>query len=569
MASSPTQIPRYVTYALFCQTVQMFMSYDGGATPASIDEIQSSSGIIWTQAELGLLGSLDKFGMTMSSVLWGVALQYSPAKPLLLLGLGLNAVSTLAFGRARAKHAMFAAKLLMGVTQGLQCVWSTCWTLARAPARMRTLWLGLGAVCAGVGNGLGTAVAGFSTSEGMPYAFAWELEAGVLGVLWLLMLACPAGIFAIGLKADDQDGERDEEDEGGSKRPGSSRSETGKRRQSSRWRKSMARMRKHWEFSVEYGDGPEAPVLVEPSSVKSEPTYGEDFSAQLPLLRIHTASSFSPSDPGSPASVETYSLGQQIRTLAGSPLYIWTALAIASVMFVMSGVQFLWVRVYIHGWGIDKNWAVTSCLVCNGVGGALGVAIGPRVIDRCGGFADQRGRWRSLKFIACMLAICVCGGATNIAVLVAKCHAGTLGTGGLSSTLLWASWGAHLMIFVGFNASLAGLTGINVGSLSVPVRSFGSGCTVSVQNLLGYALGPLLPGAIMDHLRVGRQSIDDPELLCWGFGSVQFGTLLALGWVLAAMAGVRPKGTWQTESGLREAAAGTLGGSASSPLLSS
>lgn len=66
--------PPVLVMLVFCQTVQMFMSYDGGATPACLDEISRSAGS-WSQAELGLLGSLDKFGMTLSSVLWGRVLQ--------------------------------------------------------------------------------------------------------------------------------------------------------------------------------------------------------------------------------------------------------------------------------------------------------------------------------------------------------------------------------------------------------------------------------------------------------------------------------------------------------------
>lgn len=519
------QISRYLIYGFFCQTVQMFMSYDGGATPASIDQIQSSSGLHWSEAELGLLGSLDKLGMTVSSVIWGVALQLTPAKPLLMLGLGLNALGTLAFGTIKDKRVMYGAKFLMGITQGLQCVWSTCWTLARAPTRMRTTWLGLGAICAGLGNGIGTAVAGFGTSEGLPYAFAWQFEAAVLGSLWVAMVVCPAASFSLDRTADEEENEKEKAKEFEEKT-----------RSTSSWRRGLEKMRKHWDITIE-NDGEEP-------TTPAGPQYGEDFVAQLPLVRIHTASSWDDLSAALGTPTETYSLRQQVSSLARSPLYLWTALAIASVMFVMSGVQFLWVRIYMQSWGITKSNAVTGFLLCNGVGGAIGVAVGPRVIDRCGGFADAQGRWRSLQFIVCMMLCSVLGGITNIGVLAAKCAGGALGSSESSLVLLWISWAAHLLIFVGFNASLAGLTGINVGSLSVPARSFGSGCTVSIQNLLGYALGPLLPGAIMDELRAhSSRPIGSAELLCLGFGSVQLGTFVALGCSLAALFVVRPQRT--------------------------
>ena len=51
--------------------VQMFMSYDGGATPASLDTLQADMGNSWTSSEFGLLGSMDKIGMTACSMIWG------------------------------------------------------------------------------------------------------------------------------------------------------------------------------------------------------------------------------------------------------------------------------------------------------------------------------------------------------------------------------------------------------------------------------------------------------------------------------------------------------------------
>merc|ERR1711915_973875 len=89
------------------------------------------------------------------------------------------------------------------------------------------------------------------------------------------------------------------------------------------------------------------------------------------------------------------------------------------------------------------------------------------------------------------------------------------------------------------------------------LRSFGSGCTVSIQNLMGYALGSLLPGAIMDHIRLMQKArgltVSDPTLLSFGFGSVQFGTLAVLLCSVGALHSVR---AGLTEANLREAAKG-------------
>ncbi|CAE8592286.1 unnamed protein product, partial [Polarella glacialis] len=100
---------RTLIFALICQGVQAFMSYDGGATPASLDTIQAEMDNSWTAAEFGLLGSMDKIGMTATSIIWGRCLQLCPPKLLLSVALFMNACATAAFGLLRHKGVMYAA----------------------------------------------------------------------------------------------------------------------------------------------------------------------------------------------------------------------------------------------------------------------------------------------------------------------------------------------------------------------------------------------------------------------------------------------------------------------------
>jgi MFS family permease len=177
-----------VVWIMLCQLVTVFMAYDGGATPACIDSIAKTPGMTWTAAELGLLGSLDKFGITMSSVFWGRALQLAPPKYLLIVGLAINLSSTYVYGNVPIKMVMFAAKVMMGITQALFCIWGTCWVLSHAPASSRTCWLGAGAFAAGIGNGIGTGIAGFTTAAGMSYSVTYKVQSGVLFLLWLFLV---------------------------------------------------------------------------------------------------------------------------------------------------------------------------------------------------------------------------------------------------------------------------------------------------------------------------------------------------------------------------------------------
>lgn len=539
------RLPRCLILAIFCQMVQMFMSYDGGATPACLDKIQNS-GVYWSQAELGLLGSLDKFGMTISSVLWGRALQLLPAKICLVMGLGVNAASTFAFGNVRVKGAMFLAKFLMGMTQGLQCVWSTCWVLNHAPINSRTVWLGLGAISAGVGNGIGTAVAGFGTSQGLPYAFAWQVEAAALGVLWLLLVLCPGESLAIEMTEMDHVGEvktvsgtinespvaLDERHEV----PDTPLSGSLPARFSggSAFDEALFHFQKERSLSGSLDNYPQE--SRQHNIIRTAECYGE-----VCFRRTRATTNFA---YDTAVVVQTDAV-LQLRELAQNRLYMWTALVLSSIMFVTSGIQFMWVRLFMDAWGIGKSLAVSGLLLSTGLGGALGVLLGPRAIDRCGGFMDCEGRCKSLMFIACMMSASMCGALVGIAVLCAKWHFGSYGhTSGYNDPLLMIIWGAIFVIFAGFNASLAGVTGINIGAVSTNMRSVGSGCTVSVQNLLGYSMGPLLPGFVMDGLAPHvRWSAADPSgssrLLSCGLVCVLTGVAAALGCSLAALAAAR------------------------------
>mmetsp|Transcript_43976 Transcript_43976/g.116253 ORF Transcript_43976/g.116253 Transcript_43976/m.116253 type:complete len:556 (-) Transcript_43976:92-1759(-) len=543
-------LPRWLILIVFCQLVQVFMSYDGGATPASIDKIQNS-GIPWTQAELGLLGSLDKFGMTISSVLWGKLLQTVPAKVLLVMGLALNSASTLAFGDIEMKESMYAAKLLMGITQGLQCVWSTCWVLTRAPSEFRTVWLGLGAVSAGVGNGIGTAVAGFGTSQGLPYAFAWRVESAALGVLWLLLVLCPSEALAIDQRELDvadaspvgNDLDNEDTPQSNVQRCGLSGG--------SAFEEALFEFQKMRSLSGSF-------LSVHSESRRENVIRSADAFCEVSFCRTRAKTNYALDVA---VVVEADGVLEQLGQLGRNKLYVWTVLALSAVMFVTSGIQFLWVRLFMQAWGIGKGVTITGFLVTSGLGGAAGVAIGPRAIDRCGGFMSNEGRIGSLHFIVGVMGAASCGAIISIGVLFLKWTTDSLGAP--SSThymLLYAIWGALFVLFAGFNAALAGLTGINISAVSPPMRSLGSGCTVSVQNLLGYAMGPLLPGLIMDFLSsegpqppVGAPSgADDPRsrVLCCGMAFVLLGALAALWSCLAAWAVAKraPQGKANTQA---------------------
>lgn len=176
--------------------VQAFMSFSGGATPASLPAIQAACPGL-TGIELGLLGSLDKIGQVVASPFWGRALQRCPTKVLLIVGLFLNAGFSAQFGFVSSKWAMFIAKFMQGCTESQQIVWGNLWTTYRAPAHLLSTWMNMGGVAAGAGTAVGQAVAGYGIQGGMPYCFAYAVQAGCLLLLWVALVCTPNHLLAL------------------------------------------------------------------------------------------------------------------------------------------------------------------------------------------------------------------------------------------------------------------------------------------------------------------------------------------------------------------------------------
>jgi len=404
-----------------------------------------------------------------------------PAKALLVFGLGLNAGCTLVFGLLPVQLSMYSCKVLMGVTQALQGVFGVCWVLLWAPEGVKTLWMGFGAAAAGLGNGLGMAIAGFGTAQGLPYSFAYVFEFSVLAGLWALLLAAPG--WRLGISADPPD-----------------RNAAG----------GSMELQTPAEASADSGAVAQGAAAVQVGDTRAVDA-----------------------GPGEPSGPPLRPPTGQLSALARDGLYVWTGLSLASIFFVLSGVQFLWVQVFDEAFGIDKNVAVSAFLAATGVGGLFGVAVGPVVVDRAGGLDAPAGRASSLRAIAAMLCLGVLGSGLSLSGLLWRAVR-LSGPAPVGSIAL--AWGGCLLVFACLNSAVAGLTGLNVTAVDPSLRSLASGCTICVQNLVGYAMGPLLSGAAMDLIMdlAGVLGLDkssakrgDQRALLFGLGFVLIGALAA------------------------------------------
>lgn len=93
--AAPEEVPPWLCFLAFTFLPQVLMSMDGGSMSATVDCMRDLG---FSQVELSAMGCVAPAGMTVSSVLWGRALQLVPAKLLVTAGLGVAGISALVFG---------------------------------------------------------------------------------------------------------------------------------------------------------------------------------------------------------------------------------------------------------------------------------------------------------------------------------------------------------------------------------------------------------------------------------------------------------------------------------------
>jgi hypothetical protein len=168
-------------------------------------------------------------------------------------------------------------------------------------------------------------------------------------------------------------------------------------------------------------------------------------------------------------------------------------------MFEMSGIQFLWCRVFTTVWGLSENFVVLMFLVTSGVGSGLGLAFGPAYIDKSGGFSRWPGVVKSLNILRGFSLVSFFGGVSGIVCLYGKNRSmDEFEFVGFGDAWLWVTFVSIALVLAARNASVPALFGINIEVVPDELRPFASGLEMTARNILGYAFGPLLPGLVMD-----------------------------------------------------------------------
>mmetsp|Transcript_98113 Transcript_98113/g.282020 ORF Transcript_98113/g.282020 Transcript_98113/m.282020 type:complete len:660 (+) Transcript_98113:182-2161(+) len=487
-------------FILFTQLMQALMSYDGGATQMSTQPLLASG---WSSSELGFLGAMDKFGQVATAFIWSKLLMKYNIKALLAMGLFAKAGSCLGFGILESKSAMLLAKLGMGVSEALIGVWATVWVQANAPKDSQARWLGFASISAGTGNGAGSAVAGLC-SKSYGYAFAFVVQACILFALWGIMLLSPARFFefeaAAAAKSDDAHPSTPEH-----------------RLQSMNTMESMS------SVTTDHSD---CETAREGSSVRRNI---RSASGDLRMfLREEIATSMTNSASKRKRSIASdwhtevgdiiteeenedggLSIWATLTIVLGSRLWFCTAMAISLSCFITSAIAYMWQNTTSSVWRFNDKEATYSFLVTTGLGGMVGVALGPKLFDEyLGGFSDLAGVYRCLKWCITLIAAAVVFGTISALLFldtawhmvhyeVARQARGCI---------LGCVLAGIFCVFALVNSMQGTLYGINTDSTTPETKTSAAALTVSLQNVVGFALGPLLPSVVAEYVGDGIQS---------------------------------------------------------------
>ncbi len=158
----------------------------------------------------------------------------------------------------------------------------------------------------------------------------------------------------------------------------------------------------------------------------------------------------------------------------------WSSIALASLYFVVTGVQFWGTSYMLVVLSTPRSIVNTMFVICAGTGPTLGVLCGGWVIDRVGGYTGSKQRVLSLKI--CLFTGLFAGLFATIGTFVDNFIVFII--------CLW------LILFFGASL-LPPCTGILVSVIPRRYRPISSSLSIFVFNIFGYSFSLFLSGYLM------------------------------------------------------------------------
>ena len=431
----------------------LFLNYDTGVIPAAL--IQITKEINLDYSEQAMIGSLVYLGLSFASVFAGLIFsKYSP-KNVCAIILILNCVSCLIFSFSSEKSVLFLMRFFMGVTEAFIVVYGPVWVNNFSPIEHSATWMGILHSCSIFGVFLGyliTAVILNFFNKIISWRFAIQIQ-GFVEIFLAFFL----------------------------------------------FKENESYINVDTRKTIPFNENE-----VEGNEIKFQKNSKDSPSFNSPSRILHQGSK--KHDP----RIDTIELGNlslyffQAKTILSNNLYLLITLAMTSIYFIVTGIQF-WITKYLIEILNAEPIVVNIIFSIISITAPLsGVLFGGTISDKYGGY---KGKNETKALQMCS--------AFGILAFFFGLPMGFMFQIIYLSILLWT--------FLFFGAAIIPIaTGIMISCVPKDCQATSSSISQLIFNLFGYFCSPMITGFIMDFF-------DDEKMgFIWGMRVIFFWVSFAL-----------------------------------------
>ena len=437
---------RNMIFAVFLLS-DLFLNYDTGVIPASL--IQITKEIKLDFSEQALIGSLVYLGLSFASIIVGfIFSKFTPNRVCSIILL-LNCASCFTFSFSTSKSILFLMRFLMGVTEAFIIIYGPVWVNNYSPLSHSATWMGILHSCSVIGVFLGyliTALIINAFKNYLTWRFSIQIQGFVEIFLSLFFWFEKKEYIAVDL------------------------------------RKKI----------------PAEEMELENREISNPRNSNISHSLYVPSSRRH--------DPRID-SIELNDCGRyllQAKRVLKKPLYITITLGMASLYFIVTGIQFWITKYLIEILHIDPLIVNIIFSLISITAPLFGVLFGGTISDKYGGY---KGKNETKALEMCVLF--------GLVSFVFAFPMGFLFQIVYLSVLLWT--------FLFFGASMIPIgTGVMISCVPKDCQATSSSISQLIFNLFGYFFSPMITGFVMDRF-------DDEK---WGF---IWGMRIVFWWVIIAL----------------------------------
>ena len=425
----------------------LFLNYDTGVIPAALIKITKEIDLDYS--EQAMIGSFVYLGLSFASLFAGLIFsKYSP-KIVCAIILILNSVSCFIFSFSSDKVILFLMRFFMGATGAFIFIYGPVWVNNFSPPEHSTTWMGILHSCSIFGVFLGYLVTAIILNF-LHKFISWRVAIQIQGIVEIFL--------AFFLFKENEE-------------------------------YINVDTRKTIPFE-------EKEIKFEKKKIKESPS----------LISVTRR------DP----RIDTVELGNlgfyffQAKTILKNKLYILITLAITSIYFIVTGIQF-WITKYLIEILEVEPIVVNIIFSIISITAPLsGVLFGGTISDKYGGY---KGKNETKALQMCS--------AFGLLTLFFGIPLGFMFRIIYLSVLLWA--------FLFFGAAIIPIaTGIMISCVPKDCQATSSSISQIIFNLFGYFCSPMIAGFIMDIFE------DEKQGFIWGMRLIFFWVTVALMFILSS-----------------------------------